>query len=91
MVVAPGTYSVTLEVGGQSQTQQLRILKDPNSEGTLGDIRAQLAMFAEVREDYEEVDEEMMDMPHDSDAKVKVMKLDGGNVQDMMNKLLGGH
>ena len=42
-------------------------------------------------EDYEEVDEEMMDMPHDSDVKVKVMKLDGGNVQEMMNKLLGGH
>jgi hypothetical protein len=23
--------------------------------------------------------------------KIKVMKLDGGNVHDMMNKLLGGH
>jgi hypothetical protein len=42
-------------------------------------------------EDYEEVDDQMMDMPHDSDVKVKVMKLDGGNVQEMMNKLLGGH
>tara|TARA_R100000951_G_scaffold29338_1_gene25428 strand:- start:1469 stop:1762 length:294 start_codon:yes stop_codon:yes gene_type:complete len=41
-------------------------------------------------EDYEEVDEEMMEVPH-GDVKVKVMKLDGGNVQDMMNKLLGGH
>ena len=26
-------------------------------------------------EDYEEVDDQMMDMPHDSDVKVKVMKL----------------
>jgi len=38
---------------------------------------------------YEDVDEEMMDLGED--VKVKVMKLDGGNVQDMMNKLLGGH
>jgi len=38
---------------------------------------------------YEDVDEEMMDLGED--VKVKVMKLDGGNVQEMMNKLLGGH
>ena len=38
---------------------------------------------------YDDVDEEMMDLGED--VKVKVMKLDGGNVQDMMNKLLGGH
>jgi len=35
-------------------------------------------------------DDEMMEMPHGEDVKVKVMKLDGGNVQEMMNKLLGG-
>ena len=35
-------------------------------------------------------DEEMMEMPHGKDVKVKVMKLDGGNVHEMMNKLLGG-
>ena len=43
-------------------------------------------------EEYEEEydDEEMMEMPHGNDVKVKVMKLDGSNVQEMMNKLLGG-
>jgi len=40
-------------------------------------------------EEYEEEDE-MMEMPHGKDVKVKVMKLDGSNVQEMMNKLLGG-
>jgi len=39
---------------------------------------------------YEDVEEEMMEVPS-GDVKVKVMKLDGGNVHDMMNKLLGGH
>ena len=33
---------------------------------------------------------EMMEMPDGRDVKVKVMKLDGGSVHDMMNKLLGG-
>ena len=40
--------------------------------------------------DYHDDDEEMMEMPHGKDVKVKVMKLDGGNVHEMMNKLLGG-
>ena len=55
MLVPPGTYSVTLEVDGRNQTQQLRVLKDPNSTGTEADIRAQLAMFSEIRDDYEAV------------------------------------
>ena len=41
-------------------------------------------------EEIYEDDEEMMDMPHGKDVKVKVMKLDGSNVHEMMNKLLGG-
>ena len=55
MVVPPGVYSVTLDVDGRSQTQRLRVLKDPNSTGSEADVRAQLAVFAEIREDYEDV------------------------------------
>ena len=33
----------------------------------------------------------MMEMPHGKDVKVKVMKLDGDNVHEMMNKLLGAY
>ena len=43
----------------------------------------------EYDEEYHE-DEEMIEMPHGKDVKVKVMKLDGGNVHEMMNKILGG-
>ena len=46
---------MTLEVDGQSHTQQLRVLKDPNSTGTEADIRAQLAMVSELRDDYNAV------------------------------------
>jgi len=55
MVVQPGTYTVTLEVDGQTHTQDLRVLKDPNSSGTEADIREQLVTFSEIREDHEEV------------------------------------
>ena len=54
MLVAPGTYAVTLEVDGRSHTQQLRVLKDPNSSGTEADIRAQLALFDDIRTDHAE-------------------------------------
>jgi hypothetical protein len=39
-------------------------------------------------EEYEEDD--MMEMPSGKDVKVKVLKLDGSNVHEMMNKILGG-
>ena len=46
------------------------------------------AMYDDDEEMYD--DDEMMEMPDGKDIKVKVMKLDGGNVHEMMNKLLGG-
>ena len=39
-------------------------------------------------EEYEDEDMEMMD--EGKDVKVKVMKLGGGDVHEMMNKILGG-
>ena len=46
-------------------------------------------MYDDEDMDYGHGDE-MMEMPHGEDVKVKVMKLDGGSVHEMMNKLLGG-
>ena len=43
-LVAPGTYTVRLVIGGQTMTQPLQVLKDPASNGTLEDIRAQGAL-----------------------------------------------
>jgi photosystem II stability/assembly factor-like uncharacterized protein len=47
----PGTYTVRLRVGGQEFTQQLTVLKDPNTAGTEEDIAAQVAFLQAVRED----------------------------------------
>jgi len=47
----PGTYTVALEVDGQTHTQSLVVLKDPHSEGTLADIEEQTAMVVALRDD----------------------------------------
>ena len=45
----PGTYTVTLSVGGEDVgSQQLTVRKDPNSEGSLADIQAQTALVEEI-------------------------------------------
>jgi hypothetical protein len=49
----PGTYTVTLEVGGEAFTQELNVLQDPNSDGTMENIRAQLSLHEEIRNDYD--------------------------------------
>ena len=49
----PGAYTVTLDVAGEEFTQQLTVLKDPSSEGTIADIRAQFAAMEEIRNDYD--------------------------------------
>ena len=51
VTVAPGTYTVRLSVGGQGFVQDLEVLKDPRSEGTLADIQEMVALQLEVRED----------------------------------------
>lgn len=54
-MVTPGTYTVKLSVGGQEFTQKLEVKKDPRSTGTLEDIREQVKMQFELREDLNAV------------------------------------
>jgi hypothetical protein len=54
-LAAPGTYAVRLEVDGQVFTQPLVIRKDPSSTGTVEDIRQQVAMSLEIRDNLDEV------------------------------------
>jgi hypothetical protein len=48
--VAPGTYTVKLFVEGKEFTQKLAIKKDPNSAGIEEDIKAQVKMLLELRD-----------------------------------------
>jgi len=48
---APGIYTVKMSVGGKEYTQMLEVRKDPRSAGTLDDIKAQVKLLFEVRDD----------------------------------------
>jgi hypothetical protein len=50
---APGTYTVTLDVDGRTMSQPLRVLKDPNSDGTEADIAAQVVALKAMRVDHD--------------------------------------
>jgi hypothetical protein len=47
----PGEYTVRLTVDGETSTQPLTVLKDPNTAGTEADIAAQIAYLEAVRAD----------------------------------------
>jgi photosystem II stability/assembly factor-like uncharacterized protein len=51
LLVAPGTYTVTLTVGGEKSTQNLNVLKDPHSAGTERDIQEQIELVAALRQE----------------------------------------
>jgi photosystem II stability/assembly factor-like uncharacterized protein len=50
-LVLPGSYTVVLKVGEKEYSQPLKVLKDPNSEGTEADIVAQKNLLNEVKKD----------------------------------------
>lgn len=78
-----------------SEEQLVNFLLLCHQEYVLGDEYDEDEMHeddcdCEGEEDCDCHHDEMMEMPDGRDVKVKVMKLDGGSVHDMMNKLLGG-
>jgi photosystem II stability/assembly factor-like uncharacterized protein len=47
----PGTYTVTLTVGGEKFSQKLNVLKDPRSGGTASDIQTQMRFLTGLRDE----------------------------------------
>jgi len=54
-LVAPGTYTVKLNVGEQEFTQKLEVRKDPHSAGSEEDIRVQTKRLLEIRDNMNTV------------------------------------
>ncbi len=50
LMAAPGVYTIKLSVGDREWTQKLEVKKDPNSEGTVEDIKAQVKLLLGIRE-----------------------------------------
>jgi photosystem II stability/assembly factor-like uncharacterized protein len=55
--VAPGRYSIKLTVAGKTFTQPIDILRDPGSQGTQADMKAQLDFLLQVRAEMTEMAE----------------------------------
>lgn len=55
ILAPPGGYTVTLEAGARQLRKPLTVNKDPHSEGSLRDIRAQVAMLRELYADMNRV------------------------------------
>jgi photosystem II stability/assembly factor-like uncharacterized protein len=52
---APGTYQVRLTVDGFTQTQPLRVLKDPRTSATSADFDEQLELMLDIRADLDRI------------------------------------
>jgi len=50
-VAPPGTYSVRMKVGGITETESFRIVKDPRSKATQADLDEQFAFLMKVRDE----------------------------------------
>ncbi|HEY5692299.1 MAG TPA: hypothetical protein VIS49_12635, partial [Cyclobacteriaceae bacterium] len=56
-LVPPGNYTVHLVAGGISFKSTINVIKDPHSEGTLDDIKAQTDFIIKARKDMNKVAE----------------------------------
>ena len=61
-LATPGTYSVTLTVDGESQTQSFQLLKDPRVAASQQDFDEQLAASLQVRDRLSEVTDAILDL-----------------------------
>jgi len=54
-LAVPGTYTVTLNVGDQKFSQNVEVRKDPNTTGSMDDIRRQFDFLIDLRDDISTV------------------------------------
>ena len=54
-LVTPGTYSISLAAGGQSECRELTIVKDPRVATSSDELQEQLALMLQVRDKTSEV------------------------------------
>jgi len=55
ILAAPGAYTVKLTVGGKEFSQKLTVKKDPHSAGSKRDIRLQVKLLLEIRDNINSV------------------------------------
>ncbi len=56
-LVEPGTYTLELSANGQTLSEELVVLKDPSSTGSLGEIKENLALQHKLQHDINQITE----------------------------------
>lgn len=97
VLAPPGMYTAKTMINGKEYTQSFELLKDPNSEGTIEDINAQVDMMEELKSDIntvvaminkvEDVKRQVMDIESMIDKSDK--KLIADDVKTISDKLVG--
>lgn len=62
ILLPPGEYKVHLQVGDETHTQDLEVIKDPHSEGSLEDIAAQHELMTKVYKDMNKLSDVVNEM-----------------------------
>jgi hypothetical protein len=75
-VAPPGTYSVRMKVGGVTQTESFKVVKDPRSKATQADLENQFTFLMKVR-----------DATSKANDAVKLVRNLRAQVADRMSKL----
>jgi photosystem II stability/assembly factor-like uncharacterized protein len=73
-LAVPGTYTVRVQMGDEEFTSSLEVLKDPYSEGSMEDVRAQVAFSLQMNDRMSEITDLITRMEH---TRVQLMALDG--------------
>ncbi len=63
-LAVPGTYTATLTLGDEQFTKEFEVLKDPYSTGTLADIRTQVAVSLQMRDQISDITSVIERMEH---------------------------
>ena len=58
-LVNPGTYTVTLTGDGKTFSQKIKVLKDPNSDGSEADIARQYELVSTIKKDLNSIAEQV--------------------------------
>jgi len=79
VLVPPGKYKVHLEAGTDTKIQEVEVLKDPHSEGSLADIEAQTTILKDLQKDMTTVAKIV--------NEIEIMRVQLGNLKATMTAL----
>ena len=79
ILVTPGKYKVHLEAGTATTVQEIEVLKDPHSEGSLADIEAQTTIMKDLQNDMTTVAKMV--------NEIEIMRMQLGDLKATMTAL----